>query len=324
MSRSRHLSVLAASAAVAVVALAACSGGGSGGGTSGSGSADSAGLKSVPHAATSRVAGEAASSDRSTSGSGDTTSTTSTVARIVPVTRSVVYKGSITVRVQDLTDAVNRAEALATGSGGLVAQEQTTEDPQHRGYGQATLTLRVPPADFGHTLDALGDLGRELDRARSAEDVTSQVADVDSRVRSAQASVARVRTLLSRATTIGDVVRIESELSQRESDLESLQAQQKALAGLTDLATVAVTLVTPAHHVAPVQHPAHHTELGFLAGLRGGLGALAGVTVVALTVLGAVAPFALVVTLLGFPALLLLRRRRSDGLSALSGGETGP
>jgi hypothetical protein len=308
MSRSRHLSALAASAAVMVVALSACSGGGSGGGTS-AGSADSSsGLKSAPRAAGSVAGGTAKASGESAVSNG---SVTSTVARIVPVTRSIVYKGSITVRVQDLTDAVNRAEALATGSGGLVAQEQTTEDPQHRGYGQATLTLRVPPADFGHTLDALGGLGRELDRARSAEDVTAQVADVDSRVRSAQASVARVRTLLSRATTVGEVVRIESELSQRESDLESLEAQQKALAGLTDLATVAVTFVTPAHHAAPVHHVAHHRDLGFLAGLRGGWDAFAAGVTVALTVLGAVLPFLVLVLVIGLPALAIRRSRRA-------------
>jgi hypothetical protein len=304
MSRSRHLSALAVSAAVAVVALSACSGGSSGGGSANT--AGSAALDSAPRAAASATAGSAKTSGESAFGSGVTT----TSARIVPVTRSIVYKGSITVRVQDLTDAVNRAEALANGSGGLVAQEQTTEDPRHRGYGQATLTLRVPPADFGHTLDALGGLGRELDRSRSAEDVTTQVADVDSRVRSAQASVARVRTLLSRATTVGEVVRIESELSQRESDLESLQAQQKALAGLTDLATVAVTLVTPTHHVAPVQ-PAHHRELGFVAGLKGGWDAFAAAVTVALTVLGAVLPFLVLVLLIGLPALAIWRSRRA-------------
>ncbi|HEX4699578.1 MAG TPA: DUF4349 domain-containing protein [Actinomycetes bacterium] len=317
MSRSHHLCTLAASAAVAVVALSACSGGSSGGASTRAGSAA---LDSAPRAAASAADAGGAKSNGAVN---STAGITSTAARIVPVTRSIVYKGSITVRVQDLTDAVNRAEALATGSGGLVAQEQTTEDPRHRGYGQASLTLRVPPADFGHTLDALGDLGRELDRSRSAEDVTTQVADVESRVRSAQASVARVRILLSRATTIGEVVRIESELSQRESDLESLQAQQKALAGLTDLATVAVTFVTPEHHVAPV-YPVHHRELGFVAGLNGGWDAFAAAVTVALTGLGAVTPFVLVVTLLGFPAVMLLRRRRRAGASALAGGDTGP
>jgi hypothetical protein len=312
MSRSRHLSTLAASAAVAVVALTACSGGSSGGGSS---SAGSAALDSAPRAAAAAPAGGAKGIGGSAVSNGAVGSVTSTAARIVPVTRSIVYKGSITVRVQDLTDAVSRAEALATGSGGLVAQEQTTEDPRHRGYGQATLTLRVPPADFGHTLAALGDLGRELDRSRSAEDVTTQVADVDSRVRSAQASVARVRTLLSRATTVGEVVRIESELSERESDLESLQAQQKALAGLTELATVSVILVTPAHHVAPV-HPAHHRELGFVAGLRGGWDAFAAAVTVALTVLGAVLPFLVLVLLIGLPALAVWRSRRAPSTPA--------
>ena len=43
--------------------------------------------------------------------------------------------------------------------------EQSTTDPRHPRYGQATLTLRVPPSAFGPTLDAAGRLGK---RARPA------------------------------------------------------------------------------------------------------------------------------------------------------------
>ena len=73
-----------------------------------------------------------------------------------------------------------------------------------------TSPLRVPPQDFGGTLDRVGALGRELERTRSARDVTTELADVDSRVRTQERSVARVRTLLAQADTIGEVVQIES------------------------------------------------------------------------------------------------------------------
>jgi hypothetical protein len=240
-----------------------------------------------------------------------TGTSTSTSARVLPSDRDVVYRGSITVRVTDVGRAADRAEALATGADGVVFSEQTSTDPQHPRRGQATLTLRVPPSAFGPTLDGLGRLGKELDRQRSAEDVTTQVTDVDSRVRSQQRSVDRVRVLLSRARTIGEVVQVEAELARREADLESLEAQLAKLKDVTDLATIEVTFVSPDRAVAPVKDDG--PDLGFLSGLRGGLGALAGVTLVTLTVLGALAPFAVVAALVGVPLLLLWRsRRRTD------------
>ena len=57
-----------------------------------------------------------------------------------------------------------------------------------------------------------------------AQDVTTEVADVDSRLRTAQASVDRLRTLLGEARTAADLVVVEAALAKRESDLEACRA----------------------------------------------------------------------------------------------------
>ena len=177
------------------------------------------------------------------------------------------------------------------------------------------MSLRVPPTQFSSTLDSLGRLGRELSRTRSAQDVTTQVADTSSRVRSQERSVARVRALLSEADTIGEVVQVEAELSRREADLESLQAQLAKLEDVTALATIDVTFVSRGMQV--VAEP-EEDDLGFLTGLRGGWEAFVGIVLVALTVMGALLPFAIATTVLGVPAYLLLRsrRRQSSATSA--------
>ena len=51
-----------------------------------------------------------------------------------------------------------------------------------------------------------------------------------SRVASAQQAIVRLRTLYGKAAKVRDVIAIEGELNSREADLESLQAQQRALA----------------------------------------------------------------------------------------------
>jgi hypothetical protein len=309
---ARFLRAAAAVGAVLLAgSLAACSADSSSGvkQTSSTDEAGSAGAAAKPEGPVAAGDGFAAGGREDQGTSSGTGSGTTTVARVLPSDRDVVYRGSITVQVRDVGAAADRAEALATGADGVVFSEQSTTDPRHPRRGQATLTLRVPPSAFGPTLDGLSRLGKELDRQRSAEDVTTQVTDVDSRVRSQQRSVDRVRVLLGQAKTIGEVVQVEAELSRREADLESLEAQLAKLKDVTDLATIEVTLVSPDRTPAPVKDDG--PDLGFLTGLRGGLGALAGVALVAVTVLGALAPFALVVALLGVPAYLVLRRRRA-------------
>ncbi|MCY7372619.1 MAG: DUF4349 domain-containing protein [Spirochaetaceae bacterium] len=230
-----------------------------------------------------------------------------TSARILPNGRDIVYRGQVTVRVRDVARAAARAEALVLAVDGVVFSEQTTADPRRQGFGEASLSLRVPPSQFGATLDSLGALGKELGRTRSAEDVTTELADTSSRVRSQERSVARVRSLLSEATTIGEVVQVEAELARRESDLESLQAQLVRLEDVTDLASIDVTLLA---RDRPEPADRNDEELGFASGLEGGWSALVGIVLVALTVLGAVFPFAVVAGILGLPAYLLLRSRR--------------
>jgi hypothetical protein len=143
--------------------------------------------------------------------------------------------------------------------------------------------------------------------------VTTELADVDSRVRTQERSVARVRTLLARADTIGEVVQIESELARREADLESLQAQLARLKDVTDLSTIEVLLVAR-DEARPA--PVEDDDLGFVAGLRGGWDAFGEIVLVVLTVLGALLPFLLVAALVGLPTYALLRRNRRPAVTA--------
>jgi Flp pilus assembly protein TadB len=144
----------------------------------------------------------------------------------------------------------------------------------------------------------------------STQDVTATVIDLAARIQSQQASVDRVRALLARAQSIADITSIESELARRESDLESLKAQQRNLDDLTALSTIAVTLLGPDAATPAAPKPA---QTGFLAGLKAGWKAFAASVGVLLTVLGAVLPFAV---LIGVPLWLALvwRRRRNRAL----------
>jgi uncharacterized protein DUF4349 len=223
-------------------------------------------------------------------------------AQIEPLQRSLIYTGSMTVAVTDVVKAADQATSIATGAGGLIGSDQRTIDADRS---TAELTLRVPAERFSSTLEELAKLGREESRAISTQDVTESLIDLDARLATQQASVDRVRALLAQAKTIGEVVSIESELTRREADLDSLKQRKEKLAGLVALSTINLTLHGPA---AVVVKPAEET--GFLAGLKSGWkGFLASVAIV-LTVAGWLLPWVIAI---GVPVwfVVWLARRRS-------------
>jgi hypothetical protein len=229
-----------------------------------------------------------------------------TAARALPAGRDIVYRGQISVRVKNVATAANRVESLVGAVDGVVFSEESSNVPGNPSESSATMTLRVPPAEFRSTLKKLAGLGDRLSQTQTAEDVTTQVVDTRSRVATQERSVSRVRALLGQAKTIGEVVQIESELARREADLESLQAQLARLKDVTELATIEVSLVGP-----DAEAPVDEEDLGFLAGLRGGWDAFVQVVLVGLTVLGALLPFLLTAALIAVPAWLIFRPRRA-------------
>ncbi|MEU8259006.1 DUF4349 domain-containing protein [Micromonospora sp. NPDC048999] len=221
--------------------------------------------------------------------------------------RSIIYTGTMQVRVDDVDGAARTATARAREAGGFIGGDQRTSGSADA---RAELTLRVPADRFIAVIDGLAGLGEQERREIHTEDVTEETVDLDARIATQRARVDSARKLLARANSINDLVTLENEVGRREADLASLEAKKRKLADLTALSTITVTFVGP-HATAAPAPVKEKRDLGFLVGLRGGWSAFRDALTVTLTVLGAVLPFALVI---GVPVAVLLglaRRRRT-------------
>jgi hypothetical protein len=300
-------------AALAVLALAGCSA---------TSSSSGAAASMAPEAAAAPATG---SGVVDASGGGKAAYDAGSGLGTVSVQRSMIVRADLAVRVDDVTASTARVAQVAAAHRAIVAS-QSTSDGQvplpvpaatdgsagstdycartgcPGGYATSVTTLRVAGPEVDALLRDLRALGTVTWSSRTADDVTAQVADVDARVESARASLNRVRLLMGRATSLGDVVTLEAELGKRQADLESLEAQQRALADQTALATVSVTLTSQS---APVVAEA---DTGFLAGLRAGWSAFTTALVAALTVVGALVPFLVVLVPIGLVGWWLVRR----------------
>jgi hypothetical protein len=224
--------------------------------------------------------------------------------------RDVIYTADITVRATNIDDAVKQVENAASTYHGVVYAEQvdlTSKDPSNPGNASATITLKVPPENLQQTLDAVGKVGTEISRTEGSDDVTEKVVDVNARIDAARTSIARLTELLNHQGTVSDLLNVENQLSQRDSDLESLEQQQKSLAAQTKSATITVHLQAAPPVIEATKTKQTHT-FGFVRGLRGGWHAFTKTVAAIATGIGAVLPFLIVLAVVGV-ALIIGRRK---------------
>lgn len=298
--------VYGAAGILAVFALSACSH--SSNGSSAGGVADSRGVPVGAPAAAAQGTGNvggAASRPANAGGAGSAAQ----AARVSPLDDGTyqIRTAQMTVAVkgaQHVSAQADAAEAIALGVGGEVDSDDRTSGR----HATATLQLRVPPDALGDTLTKLSALGVEKSRQLSTTDVTQRMADVRSRVSSAQQALAGLRNLFHRAQKVSDIITIETELNSREADLESLQAQYRALSHQTSMATVTLSLVTAVKHaVAP---PKKHEKKrgGFLGGLQRGWDGFAATAIWVAAAVGTILPFLVLLLLVALGARLLWPR----------------
>ncbi|MCY3579775.1 MAG: DUF4349 domain-containing protein [Acidimicrobiia bacterium] len=154
------------------------------------------------------------------------------------IDRDIIYRGSITVESPDVEAATREAVGIVQGLGGIIFGQQIQNQP----FSSSFLTFKVLPEDFVAAMDRLGQVGSPIDRWVSADDVTERIVDLNSRISTAEASVLRLRELISTATFIEDISELESALYQRETDLEVLRGSLRSLSDQVSLSTIEMTI----------------------------------------------------------------------------------
>ncbi len=301
-SLSFRRTALAAGAAVVLVVLSGCSASDDGGGDSASSDrgAVSAAEAPAPAEGADAAAGGVAEV-ASQSGSKDASGGTAVEQQ------QVISTGNVQLRADDVGQAIFDVRKVVDVHGGTISEDDTETDKEGDAF-RSRMVLRIPTAEFDDAMSELEKVAPLVSSKRQSADVTTQVLDIDVRVEAQQRSIDRIQVLFDHATSIKDIVSIEGELSRRQADLASLQAQQRYLADQTSMSTI--TLAVERTPKATKPKPKDHDEAGFLSGLSDGWGALKTFLVASSTVAGALLPWLVLMLVLAIPGWPLFRRLR--------------
>jgi hypothetical protein len=191
-----------------------------------------------------------------------------------------------------LNRTMTQLNALAGAFGGFVANSQTQSGAGGSPYG--SVTLQVPVDNFAAVLKQAQTLGKTSDLTTKATDVTGQYVDLQSRISALEASRQQYLTIMAKATTVGDVLAVQSQLDSIQSQIEQLQGQLQVLTSETAYSTLDVTVNESAPPPRPGPLPesglvrAWHDSLGGFVGGVEGLIRVAGPVLFALLCLAAV------------------------------------
>jgi TolA-binding protein len=222
------------------------------------------------------------------------------------VDRQVVQTGYVTVVVKDPLDASTKATQITESVGGRVDGRDEFA-PSATTSGNAILTLRIPAASLDATLDKLKALGSVQEVSLSATDVTMQVQDMDARIKALTASINRLIELQASATDTDNLIKLETAISDRQAELESLQSQQRYLSDQVAMSTITLNLNTVETAVA--LPPGN-----FFSGLATGWSAFLAFFAGLLIVFGVLLPWLALAAVITFLVIFIVRRakRRSD------------
>lgn len=305
---TRRRAILAVSAVLSVLLLGGCSFG-----SSGSDAGDDSGGVSQPDIGVEAPAEDEGVAPRDEDQFGEDQLVD------VPDDRSVITTGWLAVTVDDPVESATDVTEVVDRAGGRVESRSETPGTDTQ-QARATLVVRIPADDFEDVVAELRRLGEVASVQLDASDVTQERQDLDARIEALQTSVDRLLALLADADDTADLIAIESELTTRQAELDSLTAQRDWLSDQVDYSTLTVELLSEG--VAPEAGPDD-----FWSGVAAGWDALvrfaSGLLVVAgvlLPWLGVALVVAGVVTGIVLLAVRARRREHHDGTR----GEAGP
>jgi hypothetical protein len=311
-------------ALLATLALTACGGGGDSNDSSAASLASgSDGGSKGPNESADRAGAPLAGGDTGGKADGNASRPDSgaatqavTPANLAASQEQLARRATIALQVKNIGQAVAKVRATTATAEGIVLSENIgTADSDApladsarvsaTTYGE--ITISVPSAELDRVIAELGSVGKVIRSTSASENVGNQIVDTASRLETMRVSVERVRAFLKDAKDLNQIVAMEAELTRRQSDLESLEAQLASLKGSVARSPIQISLTTEPGAIVEEQPD----EAGFLVGLKGGWDAFTGSATVLLTIVGALLPFLVVLALVGLPVWWFLRRRRT-------------
>jgi uncharacterized protein DUF4349 len=169
-----------------------------------------------------------------------------------PLPSAVIKTATLDLRVRHgrFGRAMTAAANLAERFGGYVSRQTSFGTRIHDG----TVVMRVPARRFERAREAVEKLGRPTNEVISGRDVTRQLVNLGARLGNLESQQHALRTLMRRAVTVSDTIRVQGVLQGVELQIEEIQGELNYLHDRTAMSTISIAVHEAGARPAPPQH----------------------------------------------------------------------
>jgi hypothetical protein len=167
----------------------------------------------------------------------------------IDANRIVIKNADISIAVAEPAKAMEAIGEMAEGMGGFIVYSNLYKTTTSSGLEvpNANITVRVPAEQLESALAQIKALVEDaevdiLSENVSGEDVTSQVTDLESRLRNLEAAETQLLEIMENATETEDVINVFRELTNVREEIEVIEGQIKYYRESARLSAVSVFL----------------------------------------------------------------------------------
>ena len=154
--------------------------------------------------------------------------------------RIVVEESSMSLVVSEVQETANMIVDRAKAVGGFMVNSSLNH-PEEAPF--ATVVIRVPADKFRETLEYFRTLAVKVSSENiRGTDVTDQYVDIEARLATLEKTKAKFESIMDQAIEIQDILQIQRELINLQSQIDSLKGTQKYLEQTAKLAKITVYL----------------------------------------------------------------------------------
>lgn len=156
--------------------------------------------------------------------------------------RMVVQDTSLSMQVKDVSDVMTGIEKLSISMGGYMVNRNMNK-PESAATGN--ISIRVPVEKRADTLTSIKLLGiKTVSENVSGHDVTDQYVDIQGRIDNLNKTKIKMTALQDQASRVQDLMDIQMQLNNIQSQIDSYIGQQKYLEQTSKLTRISVNLAT--------------------------------------------------------------------------------
>jgi hypothetical protein len=173
--------------------------------------------------------------------------------------RLIARTGEVDLQVRDVQGTFEKVGLVAAREGGYVSGSNNNAMVETSGAYSATVTLRVPAANFQATIDALTVLPHTaMSEQSTSSDITDSYHDLQAQLQALEATRGQLMALMSHAHSVHDALSVLGQLTGVNTNIDTVQSQIMSSANSVMLSTINVNLTQKPRQqivVAPVRKP---------------------------------------------------------------------